>query len=128
MRSNDEDPENEESGGPGFITGLLVGTAIGAVAALLFAPKSGEEIRHQLKSLAEDQKDTLKNKWDLAKEKAGDVVNSARDRIDSAAQQASGSVDAYAEKAVDKVIQLAEDTKSTVDKFKKGNDESLRPH
>ena len=42
-----------DNGGSNFLAGLLVGAAIGAIAALLFAPKSGQELRE---SLAEEGK------------------------------------------------------------------------
>lgn len=38
---------NEHSG-PGFGTGLLLGSIIGALAGLMLAPKPGEETRHQV--------------------------------------------------------------------------------
>ena len=123
MRSNNEDYEREESEGAGFATGLLLGVAIGAIAALLYAPKSGEEIRQEIKDLADQQKDNLKNQWDRTKEKASEVVNTAREKVDSVAQQASASVDSYAEKAVDKVIQVADEAKSTVEKFRQNDDQ-----
>lgn len=124
MRSNHEDYEREDSDGAGFATGLIVGAAIGAVAAILFAPKSGEETRQHLKDLADQQKDNLKNQWDLAKEK---VVTTAKEGVNSLVQKASTSVDTYADKAVDKVIQVADDAKEKVDKFRMNNDQFGQP-
>jgi hypothetical protein len=40
--------ENSEARSFGFAYGLLVGTALGAAVALLFAPKPGSELRGQL--------------------------------------------------------------------------------
>ena len=40
--------DNDESRSFGFAYGLLVGTALGAAVALLFAPKAGSELRGQL--------------------------------------------------------------------------------
>lgn len=37
-----------ENGGGSFLTGLIVGAAVGAIAALLLAPKSGKELRESL--------------------------------------------------------------------------------
>lgn len=42
----------ERSGSSGFLGGLLVGAAVGAVAGLLFAPKGGRETRELLKKSA----------------------------------------------------------------------------
>jgi len=118
MRTNNEEYEEQESDGAGFVTGLLLGAAIGAIGAILYAPKSGEETRQDIKDLADQKKDSLKNQWNETKEKAVGFVDDVREKVDYAANRVSNSVDAYADKAVDKVIQVADKTKVTVDKFK----------
>ncbi|MBU1877645.1 MAG: YtxH domain-containing protein, partial [Chloroflexi bacterium] len=40
--------DNRTDSGLAFLAGLILGGLIGAVAALLFAPQSGEETRRQL--------------------------------------------------------------------------------
>ncbi|PZU99897.1 MAG: gas vesicle protein [Pseudanabaena sp.] len=42
------------SGAGKFLGGLILGTAIGAAAGILFAPKSGKETRRALKNSAQD--------------------------------------------------------------------------
>lgn len=42
-----------DNGGANFLAGFLVGATLGAIAALLLAPKSGKELRE---SLAEEGK------------------------------------------------------------------------
>lgn len=44
--------ENRSGSGGFFIGGMLVGAAVGAVAGLLLAPRSGRETRHLLKKSA----------------------------------------------------------------------------
>ena len=44
---------NSDHGGSGFMFGLLVGSAIGAAAGMLLAPKAGREIREDLTDQAE---------------------------------------------------------------------------
>jgi gas vesicle protein len=39
---------NGDNSGSNFLAGLVVGAAIGAITALLFAPKSGREMRESL--------------------------------------------------------------------------------
>ncbi len=58
-----------------FLAGFLVGGAIGAVAGILLAPKSGAETRQLL---ADGAKDTLRRADETVKEiqsKADDVVS-----------------------------------------------------
>jgi gas vesicle protein len=124
MSKYHEDYETEESEGAGFVTGLLIGAALGAIGAILYAPKSGEQTRQELKDLADQKKEGLKNQWDRTKEKAVGLVDTVRDKVDAVADRASNSVDVYADKAVEKVIQVADDAKTTVDRFKR-NDEQL---
>ena len=40
--------ENEGGGGGSFVMGLLTGTVLGAGLGMLFAPKSGSELRNQI--------------------------------------------------------------------------------
>jgi gas vesicle protein len=41
-----EDPR--QSAAPGLVAGFLIGAAVGALTALLYAPKPGEETREEL--------------------------------------------------------------------------------
>jgi gas vesicle protein len=59
-----------------FLTGLLFGGALGGIAALLLAPKSGKELR-------DDIKETGKNaihETEAFFDKAGNQVSEARER------------------------------------------------
>jgi gas vesicle protein len=105
--------------GGGFALGLFVGATLGALAALLFAPKSGNETRQQLKDLADQQKDKLKNQWEETKLKAAIAVDDAKEKLNTVADQAKEAVDVYADKAKGSVDQLADGTKASVDKFQK---------
>ncbi|MFB3886948.1 MAG: YtxH domain-containing protein [Thermodesulfobacteriota bacterium] len=42
--------ETTKRGGNNFLTGLLIGSAVGGLAGLLFAPKSGKELRDDIKT------------------------------------------------------------------------------
>ena len=65
-----------------FLAGFLVGGAIGAVAGILLAPKSGEETRALI---ADTAKDTLRRADETVKEiqsKADDVVSDMQKKGD----------------------------------------------
>ena len=65
-----------------FLAGFIVGGAIGAIAGILLAPKSGEETRQML---ADTTKDVLRRADETVKEiqsKADDVVSDMQKKGD----------------------------------------------
>ncbi len=60
-----------EEGGAGFVSGFLLGGLVGAAAALLLTPRSGEETR-----------DTLMDRGIVLKDKAEEVAAKAREEAD----------------------------------------------
>ena len=46
-----------------YAIGFLLGAAVGALVALLFAPSAGEELRANIKSQADTQYARLQDKW-----------------------------------------------------------------
>lgn len=73
---------NEEKKMQGFIAGLVAGSVLGGLAALLFAPKSGKEFRKDIK----DKKDGILDDTNLfienAKEKASDIISDAKKKAE----------------------------------------------
>ncbi len=81
------------SGGDKFLY-FLAGAGIGAVLALLFAPKSGRETRDLIARTATDSRDYLTNKVNEGRQfveekgrKAGDDFNTFLDRSKDAVQR-----------------------------------------
>ena len=66
----------------GVVIGLLAGGAIGALLALLYAPKSGKELRADIREKADDLIEGAEGYMDAAKGKAGEIVSEARKRSD----------------------------------------------
>jgi gas vesicle protein len=60
-----------------FISGLLVGAAIGGVLALLYAPKSGKETREQVKRKFEE----LEKEFETLKGKASEKSEQVKDDL-----------------------------------------------
>lgn len=81
VRLTTQAPAQDHSEG-GFIGGLLLGVIAGAIIALLFAPKSGEDTRGMVAQTVEDLKDQLGGEHhidlnqvvDVAEEEANDVL------------------------------------------------------
>jgi gas vesicle protein len=65
------------------ITFLLIGMGAGALAALLLAPKSGKQLRRDLKRGFEDAKESLED-WT---EEARDRVKDAKERVRDVAER-----------------------------------------
>jgi gas vesicle protein len=70
------------NGGGSFMIGLITGTAIGAGLGLLFAPKSGAELRSQLSARAGDLADTAADAYQQAAESASDLADRGREMFD----------------------------------------------
>lgn len=74
----------EENSGPSFFTGLLLGTIIGAVLGLVFAPQPGEKTREQLRSKADEFISLGKSAWEEGKEAAGQKRDELKAKLDRA--------------------------------------------
>lgn len=70
--------DNNSSSGFAFITGLVVGGAIGAIAGLLFAPETGEETRKKVADKSKEWADDLHNKFDDLKDSVAEVMEDVK--------------------------------------------------
>jgi gas vesicle protein len=61
----------------GFVTGLLLGAAIGASVAFLTAPQSGSRTRKKLGKTAKGLRKSTTDRWD-------DLAEDVKDRVDDA--------------------------------------------
>jgi gas vesicle protein len=64
-----------------FVTGMLLGAAIGAGVALLMAPASGRKTRRRLVKQAEGIRGRAADRWE-------EVTDEIRERVDEALTQA----------------------------------------
>ena len=72
---------DKKSGAGKFALGALIGAAVGTVAGILTAPKSGKETRDDIKRKAGEAKDAAGEKAEDLKRKAGDHIESAKKAI-----------------------------------------------
>lgn len=87
--------EREESSATTKLTYLLIGGGIGAILALLFAPKSGEELRGDIADVTRKGLEKGKETAALAKERAGEYYEVTRERageLYSTAQEKAGEI------------------------------------
>lgn len=65
-----------------FLAGLVVGGLIGAAAALMLAPQSGEETRAQIRQRGIELRDQANTAYDDARTRAEEFATEARTRTD----------------------------------------------
>ena len=103
------------------LTYLLVGGGIGAILALLFAPKSGQELRGDIADVTrkgvEKGKETAAlvgeragEYYEVTRDKAGELVSTAQDK----ASQAYAAAQDKAGQIADKATELADKAKGAV--------------
>ena len=66
---------------------FLAGLGVGAVVGVLYAPRSGEEMRDVLLSKADEGKEFVRNRARQARDQAGDWVDRGRDVINQQKEQ-----------------------------------------
>ncbi len=73
---------NEGGSVKGFLLGLIAGGAIGAALALLYAPKSGRELRGDIKKRTDEMVGDAEEYIQNARSKAVDLINDGKQRAD----------------------------------------------
>jgi gas vesicle protein len=89
---------HESSGSGNFgaaITFLLIGVGAGALVALVLAPKTGKQLRRDLKRGYEDAKDTLQDWTEEARDRARD----AGERVRGVAERGASLAEELRERA-----------------------------
>src|SRR5258708_30543991 len=76
--------ENEGGNGSSFVMGLLTGTVLGAGLGMLFAPKSGSELRGQISEQAGNLANTASEGYRRATQTASDLADRGRQMYDKA--------------------------------------------
>jgi gas vesicle protein len=59
----------------GFVIGLLAGTCLGAGLAMLFAPRSGSDLRQQMADSAKDLGERAAEQYQQVSSRVGEVVD-----------------------------------------------------
>ena len=87
-----------DNSGANFMVGLLIGAAMGAMGALLLAPKSGKELRADLREggqkLKERAVDESRAVRDQLKETAEDIQERGRRVVDTTKAGGGEAIDA----------------------------------
>ncbi|WP_411953676.1 YtxH domain-containing protein [Alkalibacillus sp. S2W] len=113
----EEKQKNEENiNSKDFMIGTLLGGIVGASVALLFAPKSGKEIREDLNTGAQQVRERADEWKDVAYEKGNEVSQRMRetkgqlqDKVAEMKNQAQGQNDEVAQDIADAIEEATEE-------------------
>jgi gas vesicle protein len=119
------------------LTYLLIGGGIGAVIALLFAPKSGQELRGDIadatrkgidrsREAAQQLGDRAGEYYQVGRERAGEYYEATRDRASEIYSQAADKVGEVAQTARDAANRQSNTIAAAIDAGKKAYQEEKR--
>jgi gas vesicle protein len=83
-----------ENNGASKLGFFLAGLGIGAVLAILFAPKSGKETRDYIAQRAEEGRDYMKAKTDELRKQAEETVEKGKDLVTKQKELLSAALEA----------------------------------
>lgn len=95
------------------LTYLLIGGGIGAVIALLFAPKSGQELRGDIADATRKGIDKSREAATQLGERAGEYYETTRDRAGELYNQAATKASEVYTQASEKVGEVAQTARAT---------------
>jgi gas vesicle protein len=84
--------QDERSGVLYLLAGIGLGVLIGAVIGLLFAPKSGEEMRSDLSQRLHDLSEKVRELSQQVYERGGETVRNLRERVARKAHEVAEEV------------------------------------
>ncbi|MGE5481014.1 MAG: YtxH domain-containing protein [Chloroflexota bacterium] len=117
----------------GMLWGALIGGAVGAITALLFAPKSGTELRRDiaetstnlygktsdyLTNVEQQVGGALSRTWSEAKTRGASIIDAARRAGENIAGGAENLVEEAKNKVTGKVGNVRDAAKASADAFK----------
>jgi gas vesicle protein len=94
----------EEQSGASFMLGVITGAFVGAGVALLFAPKTGQEMRQQLGEQYRGLADRVTETTQTLRENADTLRQQGRERV----QQLTGQLSDRASAVIDRASSVAE--------------------
>jgi len=99
-----------------FVLGVVIGSAIGAAAALLYAPQSGTETREQLRVKADEARLKAAEAAQQAQAKASEAMHQVQAKAGEAAHQVQAKAGEVTGQLKQKSSELTREARSVVDK------------
>jgi len=108
------------------LTYLLIGGGIGAILALLFAPKSGQELRGDIADATRKGIDRSREAAQHLSDRAGEYYEATRDRAGELYTQAAGKIGDVAQQAREAAARQGGTVAAAIDAGKKAYQEEKR--
>ena len=89
-----------------FCMGLLIGGALGALAGIFFAPKSGKELRSDIKEKGSEVLKDIKEIYADAGTKAKEIIGGVKHQAKDLKKEAEGTGEKIAGKVQEKIGQV----------------------
>ncbi len=105
--------------GKGVLIGFITGGALGAALALLYAPKTGKELRAEIRTKSDEYLDEADKYIAEAKDKAMDLINDGKKKSDKLIKDAKVKSDELIKDA-EKVLEEARSKTDVLLKSGKG--------
>lgn len=102
--------EEKKSLSKGLLIGVVAGASVGAITALLFAPKSGKRLREDIRIKSQNIIEDADNYISSAKQKVSRFIHDVKKKSEQLVIDAEEKVDAL----LDESDQLISDTKEKV--------------
>jgi gas vesicle protein len=102
--------ENENDRG-NFFMGFLFGSVVGVLAGIFFAPKSGKELRSELKKKGSEAVEEWEELYTESKTKAKAILDDAKQRAEELRKEADRQL-AEARKRVKEIIAREKESKT----------------
>jgi gas vesicle protein len=118
--------DREETAATTKLTYLLVGGAIGAIVALLFAPKSGQELREDIAEATRKGIEKGKEAAAVVGEKAGEYYEVTKERAGEILHDAQEAVGEFGDKAKDAVTSATNPFSAAIEAGKEAYNEEKR--
>jgi gas vesicle protein len=111
---------SEKNGG--LLKGLIIGGLIGAVLGILYAPKSGKEMREELAGKTDELLSKAREEYEKAVEKSGIISETAVKRLEELESSAKEKVEEVESKVNKFAHQGAKTVQGNKNKLKKAFD------
>jgi gas vesicle protein len=122
----DYEYEKEETNASTKLTYLLIGGGIGAILALLFAPKSGQELREDIAVATKKGIEKGKETAGHLQERAGDYYEVTREKANELYHTAQEKAGEFGEKAKSAAAQSTNPFSAAIDAGKQAYQEEKR--